>query len=141
MNAQLITSYSGGYPQFVPMWADDMPAIIGTIAAVESGADTASISGAVLITGTIAAQETGSDTAAIYGGSLSVITGTVVATESGQDTASVLGQLLTSGLIDASEIGADTCAILGIVTDTAPITIAEVGRSVALAKRNYTARL
>ena len=61
----------------------------GTLAATESGADTAALAGDVLIDGSLAATESGGDTAALAGDVL--IAGTFAATESGADVAAIQG--------------------------------------------------
>lgn len=107
----------------------------GTLAATESGSDTASIAGDVLVSGALASSESGSDTAALTGdvlvsGSLAVTesgsdaaaftgtasvtrTGSLAATESGSDTAAVAGLVLVRGTLAAAESGADTAAFAG----------------------------
>lgn len=134
----------------------------GTLSAVETGTDTATASGAVLIQGNLSATETGTDTFAAYGGAVSPITGTMAVTETDHDTATIIGQLLVSGLMDVSEVGddvfaaigsalpsitgdmaatesgADAFAASGTVTDTAPITAAEVARIVRATSRMKT---
>lgn len=112
MNAQFVSFWAGDYPQFGPSFADELAAI----------------------TGSMSVTETGQDTFAAYGGSISTITGTMAITESGHDTATIIGQLLVSGLMDVSE-GDDVFAALGIVTDTMPITAAEVARTVRATAR------
>lgn len=81
--------------------------ITGTLAAQETGSDTASISGAVAVTGTLAAQETGSDTFAASGTTENARTGTLAAQEEGSDTASMSGTVSITGTLAAHETGQD----------------------------------
>lgn len=92
------------------------------------------------ITGSMSVTETGIDAFAAYGGAISPITGTMAVTESGHDTATIIGQLLVSGLVDVSEVGDDAFSATGVVTDTAPITAAEVARTVSAIARMRTVR-
>jgi hypothetical protein len=87
--------------------------VTGDLAAVESGADAAAVSGSVLISGAFAAQETGADTAAIVGGVL--VSGALEATETGSDVAAVSGSVLVSGSLAAQEVGSDTFSSMPIV--------------------------
>ena len=82
-----------------------------TLAATEAGADTAALVGQVIVQGTFAATEAGSDIAALSGGSS--IAGSLAATESGADTAVLPGQVIVQGTLDAAEAGADTAALAG----------------------------
>lgn len=132
--------------------------VTGSLAATESGSDTASFSGAVEVSGSLAASETGSDTAAISGtvkvqGSLSAteagsdaaafsgtvtaaaITGTLAATETGSDTASLSGTVEVSGSLDATETGADVAAFAGFASqaeNTGTMAASESGADYAL---------
>lgn len=90
----------------------------GTLAATESGSDTAAFTGDVLIDGALAATESGSDTAAFAGDVY--IDGTLAATESGSDTAAFAGDVYITGTLAATEAGADVAAFGG--TAAAPIT-------------------
>lgn len=83
----------------------------GTLAATESGADTASFAGDVIVQGALAATESGADTAAFAGDVL--VQGTLAATESGSDTAALAGDVLVQGALAATESGSDTAAFLG----------------------------
>jgi hypothetical protein len=86
--------------------------VAGALAAGESGADSAAVAGVVIVSGALAASETGQDTASISGGGTpGPVTGTLSASESGADTAEVAGAVLVSGSMAASETGQDTAAI------------------------------
>ena len=89
--------------------------IDGSLAATESGGDTAALAGDVLIAGTFAATESGADVAAIQGTAQQVSTGSLAATESGSDTAALAGTVLVEGALAATESGSDTAAIAGDV--------------------------
>jgi hypothetical protein len=116
MNAQFVSFWSGDYPQFAPAYADELAAITGSMSVAETGDDTFSASGQVLIQGTLSATETD------------------------QDAATIIGQILVSGLMDVSEVGDDVFAAIGVVTDTAPITAAEVARTVRATARMRTVK-
>lgn len=83
--------------------------ITGSVAATETGSDTASLAGQVVISGTLAATETGADTAAIAG--QVPISGSTPITETTADTAAITGQVIISGAMAATESGSDTAAI------------------------------
>lgn len=74
-----------------------------------------------VIRGSIAATETGSDTASLAGNVL--VQGVLAVTEGGQDVASLAGNVLVRGTMDASEAGQDTCSILGVVVGTMGLAI------------------
>lgn len=91
-------------------------AITGTLAASESGADTAAIAGAVRVAGALAASESGADTASIAGSVGSgTITGALAASESDADTAALAGVVRILGALASSESGSDTASIDGTV--------------------------
>lgn len=100
--------------------ANDAPFLIGTaaaggvtgdLAAQESGADSAALTGTITVQGDLSAQESGADTAAISG-SMS-ISGTLAAQEISSDTSSITGAVLVAGTLSVQETGADTAAING----------------------------
>lgn len=101
----------------------------GTLAATESGADTASMAGKVAVKGTLAASEAGADTAAIAG--TVKVTGTLAAAESGADTASMAGQVKVQGSLAASESGADVAAMAGQVKVQGTLAASESGADTA----------
>lgn len=90
--------------------------VAGSLAATEIGTDTTSLSGAVLVQGALSATETGSDTAEFTGSASGIITGALAATESGADAAALSGVVLVAGTLAATESGADTAAFSGIAT-------------------------
>lgn len=85
--------------------------VTGTLAATESGADTAAFTGAVRLDGALAATESGQDTAA-FAGSVP-ISGTLAATEAGSDTAAMSGDVLVRGSLAATESGPDIAVFSG----------------------------
>ena len=111
---------------------------------VDSGLKTETLeigdSAPATITGSMSVTESGDDTFAAYGGAIPPITGTMAVTESGNDTATIIGQLLISGLMDVPEVGDDVFEAIGVVTDTAPITAAEVARTVRATARMRTVK-
>lgn len=92
--------------------------VTGSIAATETGSDTASLMGQVVVSGILAATETGADTAAIAG--QVPISGSALITEAGADTASVTGQVTISGALAATESGSDTAYITNIAVIPSP---------------------
>lgn len=105
--------------------------IDGSLAATESGGDTAALAGDVLIAGTFAATESGADVAAIQGTAQQVSTGSLAATESGADTASIAGTVLVEGALAATESGSDTAAIAGDVPVSGTLAATESGTDTA----------
>jgi hypothetical protein len=122
----------------------------GSLAATETGSDTASFAGNVKVTGTLATSESGSDTFAGTGNALPAIVGTLAATETGSDTFAgvidnrdVVGSLAATepatdtfagsgttgnaGAMAASESGADTFAGNGAVQVTGALAASEAG--------------
>lgn len=103
--------------------------VSGSINATESGNDSAAISGKVLISGSLAATESGSDTAALSG--KVIVFGSLSATESGSDSASISGNVLVSGSISATESGVDVAAILGKIFVSGSLNASETGQDIA----------
>lgn len=104
----------------------------GSLAATESGADTASITGDVIVQGSLAATSTGSDTASMSGTVTDpASTGSLAATETGADTASLAGDVLVNGSLAATETGADTASIAGDVFIQGALSASEVGADTA----------
>lgn len=99
----------------------------GTISATEA-ADTASLSGDVLVQGAISATEA-TDTAAIAGDVL--VQGTIAATETG-DTAAFAGDVIVQGTIAATD-SADTAAFAGNVVVQGTIAATDAPDTAALA--------
>lgn len=104
--------------------------ITGSVAATETGSDTASLAGQVVISGTLAATETGADTAAIAG--QVPISGSAPITETTADTAAITGQVIISGAMAATESGSDTAAIYATQPPiTGSLTATESGSDTA----------
>lgn len=101
----------------------------GTISATETGADTASLSGNVLVQGALAAAETGADTASLSG--QVVVQGSIAAVEAGADTASIFGNVLVAGALTAAETGSDTAAFAGGVIVQGSLAATESGSDTA----------
>lgn len=85
--------------------------VAGSLAAAETGSDTASFSGAVLAQAALAAAESGSDTASISASAL--VQAALAAAESGSDTAAITGSVVpTAGAyLAAVETGSDTASL------------------------------
>ena len=102
--------------------------ITGTLAATETGSDTFSGSGDVIVEGSMAASETGSDTFTGLGIVVSPgVTGTMAATETGADIFSGAGDVITKGVMAAAEVGADTFAASGDVIVRGAMAATETG--------------
>jgi hypothetical protein len=87
----------------------------GSASASETGADSAAATGRVLVKGALAASEEGADTAVITGSSgLPVIDGFMSVNESAiGDSAAVTGRVLVKGTMSAVESGQDSAAVVG----------------------------
>ncbi len=108
------------------------PPISGSLAATETGTDTASINGKVNVRGNLAATETGTDTTAFSGTvSNSAITGSFAAIETGADNASILGGVLVQGSLNATETGSDTSSINGKVLVQGSLNSVETGEDLS----------
>jgi hypothetical protein len=94
----------------------------GTLAATESGSDTAALVGDVLVEGSLAATESGSDVAALIG--VALVSGTLAATETGDDAAVIAGSVLAQGTLAATESGSDAAAIEGVTVNVATGSLA-----------------
>ncbi len=104
----------------------------GTLAATESGSDTAAITGAVLAAGALAATESGADTVAVSGAVL--VSGSAAAVETGGDVAALTGTVgwpAATGTLAAQETGADTPALAGSVLVTGALGATETGSDTA----------
>lgn len=86
------------------------PLVSGSMAATETGGDTAVATGTVLVTGAMSSAETGSDTGTATGAVL--VTGLLTAVEAGGDTVAASGSVLVFGALDAEETGSDTAAFV-----------------------------
>lgn len=101
----------------------------GTLAATESGSDTAAFAGDVIVQGALSATEAGSDTAAFAGDV--IVAGALASTESGADTAALAGTVLVHGSLAATESGADTAAVAGDVLVQGALAATESGSDTA----------
>lgn len=137
--------YNSGYPYslFEPevqrLWVDDATTAAppgdptGTLAATETGSDSAALSGQIVVQGALAATETGTDTAAISGSSAVTISGSLAATEAGNDSAAAIGTVLVQGALAVTEVGNDTAVINGSSTiiTTGSVNATEAGSDTA----------
>jgi hypothetical protein len=85
----------------------------GDLSAQESGTDTASLNGSVLVSGDLSVQEVGADTGAFDGSATTDITGDLIVQETGPDTAALTGSITVQGDLSAQETGPDTATIIG----------------------------
>lgn len=104
--------------------------VTGTLAAAESGADTAALAGDVYVAGSVAAAESGADIASLSGAVR--VVGALAATESGSDSAAIAGAVRTQGALAAVETGADTAAVAGVVRTQGVLSATETGSDTAL---------
>jgi hypothetical protein len=102
--------------------------ITGSLAATETGSDSAALSGSARVSGSLTAADSGADTAAA--GVTVRSTGSLVATDSGSDTAAATGTVRVSGPLIASDTGADGFSGSGSVVpmvSTGSLAAAETG--------------
>ena len=90
--------------------------VTGSLVATETGSDTFTSSGKVIVKGSLSVSETGTDTLSATGkvivqGSLSVV-------ETGTDSFSASGKVIVQGSLQATEVGLDTAAFTGVVTSS-----------------------
>jgi len=102
--------------------------ITGDLAGVESGFDSASFAGKVLVSGALAVTETGQDT--FSGSGVNQIAGVMAATETGADTFAGSGAVTVAGALAATEAGADTAAFSGQVVVAGSLAGTESGADV-----------
>lgn len=108
------------------------PPNTGSLAATETGSDTAAINGDVIVQGSLSVTEVGSDTAAINGFVAAAgVTGSLAATEVGTDTASIAGDVLVQGSLAATETGSDSAVINGKVLVQGALNASETGSDTA----------
>lgn len=106
--------------------------VTGSLASTETGSDTASIAGDVIVQGPLAATEGGADTASMSGTVTDpASTGSLAATETGADTASLAGDVFVSGSLAAIEVGGDTASIAGDIFIQGALSVSEVGADTA----------
>lgn len=104
----------------------------GALSASESGADTAALAGDVLVKGALAASESGNDSASFIGeGFVPTATGTLAASESGSDTASIAGKVYIAGTLSAVEGGLDGFAASGNILVQGTLAASETGDDTA----------
>lgn len=104
----------------------------GSLSASESGTDTASIAGSVPVSGELAAGESGSDTASFVGdGASPAVTGALSASESGTDSATVSGKVYVAGMLSATEGGLDGFAASGDIIVQGALAASEAGADTA----------
>ena len=103
--------------------------IYGSLAATESGSDTAAFTGVAFVVGSLATSESGSDTAAFTGTNLAQ--GALAATESGADTAAFTGSSGTIAILAAVETGSDTASFSGVAFVSGSLATSESGSDTA----------
>lgn len=113
---------------YISIDVDYTPPATGSISVTESGSDTASVNGDVIVQGSFAVTASGSDTAAIngtvvYGATL----GSLAATETGSDAAALSGNVPVSGDLAATESGSDTSSLAGLILVNGSLAVQETG--------------
>lgn len=110
--------------------------VSGYMSATESTTDTFASAGAVIDTGVMAAVETGQDVFAATG--VNVNNGTMAAVETGQDVFAATGVNIDAGYMAATETGVDVFAATGTVTVTGYMAAVETGDDVLQATGTVT---
>ena len=106
-------------------WSTTSAGVSGTLSTTETGIDSATLSGAVLVSGSLSASESGGDTAALSGAVL--VAGTLSVGEAGDDTFAASGAGQVAGTLSAAESGADTLASSGAVLVSGNLSVTETG--------------
>lgn len=113
---------------YVSIAIEYLAPVSGSLSASESGSDTFTSSGDVIVKGSLSASETGSDTFSASGTvGNAPITGTLAATETGSDTFAATGKVTVKGSLAATESGADAFASTGKVIVRGSLSAAESG--------------
>lgn len=113
--------------------------ITGTLAVTETGADTFSSTGNVIVSGALAVSELGNDTFSASGTvTAATISGSLNATEVGSDTFSSSGQVIVQGSLSASEVGSDTFSSSGTILVQGSLSATEVGNDTFSASGSVT---
>lgn len=97
--------------------------VFGSIATTETGADTATFDGLVLVQGAVSAAEVGADAATIVG--IVPINGSFAASELTSDSASFVGRVLISGGMSSVELGQDAAVFAGKVVISGQLAATE----------------
>lgn len=112
---------------YVSVEIDYTPPNTGSLSAKETGSDTFTSSGKVVVKGSLSVSEIGSDTFSASGLVKSISTGTLAATETGSDTFVSTGKVLVKGSLSASETGSDTFVSTGKVVVKGSLSAIEIG--------------
>ncbi len=105
-----------------------LPEITGSLSVTETGNDSFSASGEVLVSGALSVSETGNDTFSASGSVTDPAnTGTLAATETGTDTFSSTGDVIVQGALSVSETGNDTFSASGDVIVKGSLSVTETG--------------
>jgi len=88
--------------------------VTGSLAATETGSDTFTSSGKVIVKGSLSVSETGTDTLSATG--KVIIQGSLSVVETGTDSFSASGKVIVQGSLQATEVGLDTADFTGVVT-------------------------
>ena len=112
---------------YVSVEIDYTPPNTGSLSATETGSDTFTSSGKVVVKGSLSVSEIGSDNFSASGLVKSISTGTLAATETGSDTFVSTGKVLVKGSLSAIEIGSDTLSATGKVLVKGSLGATEIG--------------
>lgn len=111
----------------------------GSLDATETGSDTFTSSGDVIVQGSLSASETGSDTFTASGSVTDpTITGSFAATETESDTFSSSGNVIITGSLSVSETGSDTFTSSGTVLVSGTADVTETGSDTFTASGSLT---
>lgn len=106
-------------------------AVVGSMAATETGVDTFAATGINVLSGYLAATESGVDSFASTGSVVNV--GAMAATESGIDVFAATGAVILTGVMAATETGIDVFAATGTNTNFGTLGAVETGVDTFLA--------
>ena len=100
----------------------------GSLIATETGNDTFTSSGTILVKGTLSTSEVGNDTFSASGTVASAsVSGSLLATEVGSDTFDATAKAIVKGSLLATEVGSDTFAATAKAIVKGSLSAAEVG--------------
>lgn len=103
-----------------------LPAITGSLSVTETGADTFSATGDVIVEGSLTVTETGVDTFSASGTVADqTSTGSLAAAETGNDTFTGTGDVIVEGSLAATETGTDSFSGTGDVIVSGSLTATE----------------
>lgn len=113
---------------YVSIAIEYLPPVSGSLSVSETGSDTFTSTGEVIVEGSLSSSEAGSDTFSASGTVFTpAATGSLAATEVGADTFTSTGKVIVEGALAATEAGADTFAATGDVIVQGALAASETG--------------